>query len=75
MIDINPLVWSNIYLQYSWTIRILSFFKCLFIFETERERAQVGEREGDRGSEAGFALTAESPMGGLTHELQGHDLS
>ena len=40
------------------------FFSCLFIFERERAGAQVGEgqREGDRGSEVGFTLTAMSPM-------------
>ena len=40
------------------------FFKCLFIFETERERERKGEREGNKGSEAGSVLIAESPVRG-----------
>ena len=49
----------------------LSFFlsKCLFIFEREGGGGErmctsgIGaERDGDRGSEAGFVLTAESLM-------------
>ena len=48
----------------------------LFCFVFFEEREQVGggaEREGDGGSEAGFALTATSPMWGLnsrTHEIK-----
>ena len=38
------------------------FFKCLFIFEKERESVRRGGTERGRGSEAGSALTAESPM-------------
>ena len=34
-----------------------------------------GEGEGDRGSEAGSALTAESPVWPQTHEPRDHDLS
>ena len=40
----------------------------MFIFErvrvSEHTRAGRTEREGDRGSEGGFALTAVSPAGG-----------
>ena len=41
-------------------------FLLMFIFGREREDASGGgaEREGDRGSETVFALTAESPMWG-----------
>ena len=46
------------------------------LFLRERERAHThackhwggAEREGDRGSEADFALTAESPMWGLNSQ-------
>ena len=46
---------------------ILSFFfKCSFIFERETEhKSGIGverEREGDRGSEGGSALTQETQM-------------
>ena len=47
---------------------ILTFKKCLFLREREKERESEHEwgggcqREGDRGSEAGFALTAVSLM-------------
>ena len=42
------------------------FFKCLFILrESMCARVGEGQREGDRGSKAGSALTAESPMWGL----------
>ena len=52
------------------------FFKCLFIYllrERERERERDHEqgksrREGDRGSEAGSVLTAESPAWGLNSQ-------
>ena len=38
----------------------------MFIFERERAQAEEGgERERDRGSKAGSALTAKSLMGGL----------
>ena len=45
---------------------VLLFFK-IFIFERERERAsrRGAERQGDRGSEVGSALTAASLMWGL----------
>ena len=40
------------------------FFKCLFIFDRERQHRE-GQREGARGSEAGSSLTAESQIRGL----------
>ena len=48
-------------------LNIKKIFLMLFIFERERERESRGgvEREGDRGSEAGSVLTAQSPMWGL----------
>ena len=41
-------------------------FQCLFIFERERERGSRGraESEGDRGSQAGSALSSQSAMWG-----------
>ena len=46
---------------------IYVFFKCLFLREIEYERVASGvaEREEDRGSKAGSALTAEKLMQGL----------
>ena len=53
------------------------FFLSLFIyFKKERERGRErerpsgegAEREGDRGSEAGSVLTAESPLQGLNSQ-------
>ena len=43
---------------------LIFFFKCLFIFE--REWGWEGQREGDRGSEAGSVLAAASPVWGST---------
>ena len=43
----------------------------------ERERAQVGEGQkerGDRGSEVGSVLTAVNPMRGLNSGTMRHDL-
>ena len=39
----------------------------MFVYLREREREEVGQRqrEGDRGSEAGSALTATEPGAGL----------
>ena len=49
--------------------RLLSSFKkkkkLMFIFERERVRAGEGQRDGDRRSEVGFVLTAESSVHGL----------
>ena len=50
------------------------FFKCLFIFEREREReSRAGAgREGDRESQAGSTLSAAEPDVGLSpmnHEI------
>ena len=44
-----------------------NFFKCLFIFERERQSMSRGgaEREGDTKSEAGSKLSAQSPAWGL----------
>ena len=44
----------------------------MFISETDRERAQVGlgQREGDRGSKAGSALTAASPTWGSNSQTE-----
>ena len=48
------------------SLQILFFFLSVFIFEREREQAWEGQRErGDRGSKAGFVLTAVSLMQGL----------
>ena len=50
------------------------FFLMLFIFERERACTSGGgaEREGDRGSEAGSALTAREPDVGL--ELRNREI-
>ena len=40
----------------------LLMFKSLFIY-LERERVQTGDGQGETGSQAGFALSAESPRG------------
>ena len=51
------------------------------IFEGERESEHTclsrgeAEKEGDRGSEAGSVLTAESLMQGLNSRTMDHDLS
>ena len=52
----------------------------MFIFETERDRAQVGEgqREGDTQNlkqAPGSELSARSPTQAPTHEPGDHDLS
>ena len=45
------------------------FFLYAFIyFEREKEQAGEEQREGDRGSEEGSILTAESPMWGLNSQ-------
>ena len=44
----------------------------VFIYYFEGARAQ---REGNRGSEEGSALTVASPMWVQTHELRDHDMS
>ena len=50
-------------IKYSlWGFFVCVYFKCLFIFERERESRGGAEREGDGGSEAGSVLTAQSPM-------------
>ena len=49
----------------SWVRKyVYSSFFNVYLFERERESMCTGERqrEGDRGSEAGSTLTAESPM-------------
>ena len=45
----------------------ISFYNYFFdvLLNFERAQAGKGQREGDRGSEAGSVLTAESPMWGL----------
>ena len=43
------------------------FFKYIFIFEGDSTSWGKAEREGDRGSEVGFVLTA--LHGAQTHEL------
>ena len=47
-----------------------SFKKKVYLFLREREHTSQGgaEREGDRGSEAGSALTADSPTWGSNSE-------
>ena len=52
---------------------ILYFYYFLFIFE--RERAEEGQREGDRGSEVGSVLTSENPMWGSNLQTWDQDLS
>ena len=50
-----------------FTLIISILFKCfIYFWERKRERMsrEGAEREGDRGSEAGSLLTAESPMWG-----------
>ena len=51
----------------------------MYVFIYKRERKKVSEagaeREGDRGSEAGSLLSAESPMWGLNSRTRDHDLS
>ena len=50
--------------QWLQTMKEESRFNVLFIFERQRVSRGGAEREGDRGSEAGSALTATSPMRG-----------
>ena len=49
---------------------IKKFLNVLFIFETESLSRGGAEREGDRESEAGFMLTAESLMRGLNSQTE-----
>ena len=69
--------------QLSYTGRAaLVFFKkfsCLFLFETERDRARVGEgqREGETQNlkqAPGSERSAQSPMRGSNSRLRDHDL-
>ena len=48
----------------------------MFIFERGRESAQVreGQREGNRGSKSGSAVSMEPDVGAWAHELGDHDL-
>ena len=46
----------------------------LFIFETEKTWAGEGQREREIGSEAGCALTAESPMQGSNSHLMSDEI-
>ena len=59
-------------------IFFLKFFKCLFIFETERDRAWTGEgqreREGDTESEAGSRLWAVSTEPNMGLELTDREI-
>ena len=61
------------------TVYIFKNFFNAYSFLKERERESMCKqgrgREGDRGSKAGFVLTAESPPQGQTHKLRDHDLS
>ena len=41
----------------------------MFIFEREKKSRGGAEREGDRGSEAGSALTTQSPTWGSNPKL------
>ena len=45
--------------------KLLSFFKCFYFGERERERAGKVQREGDTGSKADSVLTTQSPKVGL----------
>ena len=65
---------------YTFFILLKNFLKYLYIFKTERHRAQVGERqrEGDIESEIGSQLRAvkhRARHGARTHELWDYDLS
>ena len=58
---------------------VVVFFKCLFIFERDRDRVQVGEgqREGDTIPSRLQALSCQhrTQCKAQTHELGDHDLS
>ena len=41
----------------------------MFIYFLGREQGRGREREGNRGSEVGSMLTAESPIQGSNHEI------
>ena len=62
---------------YILILKYFSFFKCLLIFEREREHEQGWGRErGDRGTKAGSVLRAVSTMWARTHpEPRDPDLS
>ena len=48
---------------------VLIYFLIIFIFEGDSVSGGGAEREGDRGSKLGSALTANSPMWGLSLQM------
>ena len=59
--------WRGLLGNVVWAFKFFIYLKCLFIFERERERMQVGEGQsggGDRGAQVGSSWTLGSLMRG-----------